>query len=99
MSSSRPPETGTELPDRADLPDDDGASAPGFPQGVGFVDDESEDGTSAYAVSAPPPATAQSAPGQERDADDSASLGRRLADARSRVRPWSAWTLRAKLVA
>src|SRR6476469_6023732 len=41
MSSSRPSDTGTELPDHADLPDADGAIAPDlFSEGVGFRDDD-----------------------------------------------------------
>ena len=49
MSSSRPPEAGTELPDRADLPDDEGAGALDiFPEGVGFRDEGDDPMT--YAV-------------------------------------------------
>jgi len=108
MSSSRPPETGTELPDRADLPDDEGASPLDlFHEGVGFRDDL-DDGTDdrmTYAVPAPAAAPARPADGEDGedgedgDAQARVPLSRRLADARDRVRPWSAWTLRAKLVA
>ena len=104
MSSSRPPEAGTELPDRADLPDDDGAGAPDiFPEGVGFRDETDDPMT--YAVSAPSAATPRpedgvdGVNGVDGDADARVPLGRRLADARGQARPWSAWTLRAKLVA
>ncbi len=44
MSSSRPSDTGIELPDPADLPDADGAIAPDlFSEGVGFRDDDSDE--------------------------------------------------------
>ncbi|WP_020142124.1 cell wall metabolism sensor histidine kinase WalK [Terracoccus sp. 273MFTsu3.1] len=98
MSSSRPPEAGTELPSRADLPDDDGAGAPDiFPEGVGFRDESDDPMT--YAVQAPAADTPRPGAGVDEDADARVPLGRRLADARDQVRPWSAWTLRAKLVA
>ena len=103
MSSSRPPETGTELPDRADLPDDDGASPLDlFHEGVGFRDDldDDTDDRMTYAVPAPAAATGRPEDGEDgEDGDARVPLSRRLADARDQVRPWSAWTLRAKLVA
>ncbi|KRB47364.1 cell wall metabolism sensor histidine kinase WalK [Terrabacter sp. Root181] len=105
MSSSRPPETGTELPDRADLPDDDGASPLDlFHEGVGFRDDldDDTDDRMTYAVPAPAAATARPEDGEDSedgDAEARVPLSWRLADARDQVRPWSAWTLRAKLVA
>src|SRR3954468_2220385 len=90
MSSSRPSETGTELPDRPtplDLPDDDGASAPDlFGEGSDFRDDEERDDTRTFAVSSAQPSAQP-------------TLRERLSNVRQRVRPWSAWTLRAKLVA
>jgi two-component system, OmpR family, sensor kinase len=102
MSSSRRPETGTELPDRADLPDDDGANAPDLaPEGVGFGDDldHDTDGRPAYAVPAPAAVTERPEDGTGGDDETRTPLRQRLADARDQVRPWSAWTLRAKLVA
>src|SRR6476661_8039959 len=102
MSSSRPPEAGTELPDRADLPDDDGATAPDlFPEGVGFRDDLDDDTDERMTYAAPAPAEAAVRPesGQDGEAETRVPLRRRLAHARDQVRPWSAWTLRAKLVA
>jgi two-component system OmpR family sensor kinase len=102
MSSSRPPEAGTELPDRADLPDDDGATAPDlFPEGVGFRDDLDDDTDDRMTYAAPAPAEAAVRPesGQDGEAETRVPLRRRLAHARDQVRPWSAWTLRAKLVA
>src|SRR4051812_11269011 len=91
MSSSRPSDTGTELPDRPsplDLPDDDGASAPdlfgerGAPEGT----PEPGEVPGGYAGSASEPSSQP-------------TLRERLSNVRQRVRPWSAWTLRAKLVA
>ncbi|KRF35730.1 HAMP domain-containing sensor histidine kinase [Terrabacter sp. Soil810] len=108
MSSSRPPETGTELPDRADLPDDDGASPLDlFHEGVGFRDDLDDDTDDRMTYAVPVPAAATGRPEDGEDGEDSEDgdaearvpLSRRLADARDQVRPWSAWTLRAKLVA
>ncbi len=110
MSSSRPSDTGTELPDPADLPDADGATAPDvFSEGVGFRDDDTDeyaapdaprdDRTRAYA------ATPGHGAGHDADHDprspasSTSSVRRRLVGAWDRTRPWSAWTLRAKLVA
>ncbi|HET9633673.1 MAG TPA: HAMP domain-containing sensor histidine kinase [Terrabacter sp.] len=103
MSSSRPsdhaelthPNPPGDRPDPADLPDVDDATEPDvFARGVGFSDASGSSSDS----------------GSARDsgsASDSGSLGEsdrptiqeRLAEVRGRIRPWSAWTLRAKLVA
>ncbi|MGO4663907.1 sensor histidine kinase [Terrabacter sp. 2TAF16] len=101
MSSSRPPEAGTELPDRADLPDDDATAPDLFPEGVGFRDDLDDDTDDRMTYAAPAPAEAAVRPesGQDGEAETRVPLRRRLAHARDQVRPWSAWTLRAKLVA
>jgi len=109
MSSSRRPETGTDLPNRADLPDDDGANAPDLlPEGVGFrdyVDDPGgTNGAAPMTYAVPAPSAAATRPevgeeGEDGDAEARVPLRRRLADARAQLRPWSAWTLRAKLVA
>src|SRR4051794_27560415 len=90
MSSSRPSDTGTELPDRPsplDLPDD-GASAPDLFGELGAPQAEPEAGEvpGGYAGSASEPSAQP-------------TLRERLSNVRQRVRPWSAWTLRAKLVA
>src|SRR3954469_8491678 len=91
MSSSRPSDTGTGLPDPPsplDLPDDDGASAPDLFGELGAPEPEPEPGE---LPGAHPRSTSRPAP--------EPSLRERLSNARRRVRPWSAWTLRAKLVA
>ncbi|GAA2481520.1 HAMP domain-containing sensor histidine kinase [Terrabacter carboxydivorans] len=122
MSSSRPSDTGrvddTDLPDPADLPEDDGSGpADLFPEGVGFSNesDDSDDPTT-YAVGpgqessrGSGSAGSQTSSTGERDETGETgeaggsvsehSLRERWAAARERVRPWSAWTLRAKLVA
>lgn len=108
MSSSRPSDTGhlddTDLPDPADLPEDDGSSvADLFPEGVGFSDAGDHDATT-YAVSpgpvsAVPSGSADSGEPGEPGEPATPSLRERWDAARQNVRPWSAWTLRAKLVA
>ncbi|GAA3692369.1 HAMP domain-containing sensor histidine kinase [Terrabacter ginsenosidimutans] len=109
MSSSRPSDTGhlddTDLPDPADLPEDDGSSvADLFPDGIGFSDADDHDATT-YAVSpgrasaAPAGSAASSETAEPSGSADSPSLRQRWNAARQSVRPWSAWTLRAKLVA
>jgi two-component system OmpR family sensor kinase len=113
MSSSRPSDIGhadTDLPDPADLPEADGAAARDlFADGVGFTDESSRtardtDDTMAYAVS---PGTAPATPAGSAGATSTSgprdpggpTLRERWDATRERVRPWSAWTLRAKLVA
>ncbi|GAB2751302.1 HAMP domain-containing sensor histidine kinase [Terrabacter koreensis] len=112
MSSSRPSDAPVEkfdrperpdLPDPADLPDADGAPAPDLrgPE-VGFTDepaDQRTDDTRTYAVPLAPAAGFPSDAASEEPAEDQRTLRERLADAQDRVRPWAAWTLRAKLVA
>ncbi|MGO4599846.1 sensor histidine kinase [Terrabacter sp. 2RAF25] len=105
MSSSRPSDAFVDRPDPADLPDADGAPAPdlGAPE-VGFTDEPDEpDDTRTYAVPLAPaagfPSEPGSAAGEESAEGEQRSLRERLADVQERVRPWSAWTLRAKLVA
>src|SRR6478752_9306385 len=114
MSSSRPSDTGTELPDPADLPDADGAIAPDlFSEVVGSRDDDSDehaerdapgdDRTRSYAATPGHEAGHRAGHDAAHDprspAASSSSLRQRLVDAWDRTRPWSAWTLRAKLVA
>ncbi|GAB3872918.1 sensor histidine kinase [Terrabacter terrigena] len=109
MSSSRPSDANTDSaesarsldrPDPADLPEADGAPTPDLGSSVGFSDeptDGSADGTRTYAV---PLAPAAGFPLEvDPEEDDRRSLRERVSDARDRARPWSAWTLRAKLVA
>src|SRR6478672_2126059 len=105
MSSSRPSDTGhlddTDLPDPADLPEDDGSSvADLFPEGVGFSDAGDHD-TTTYAVSPGPVSAVPSGSADSGEPGEPAtpSLRERWDAARQNVRPWSAWTLRAKLVA
>lgn len=90
MSSSRPPEaTGVDRPLPGDLPDARGAATPDLvPEPVGLVD---ESGAS-------DPAAAGDPVGED-DAAPRPTVRERLAHAQDQVRPWSAWTLRAKLVA
>src|SRR6478752_8376424 len=110
MSSSRPSDTGTELPDPADLPDADGAIAPDlFSEVVGFRDDDSDEHAEHDAPGDDRTRSSAATPSHDdghdagRDprspASPSSSLRQRLVDAWNRTRPWSAWTLRAKLVA
>src|SRR6476620_8120809 len=114
MSSSRPSDTGTELPDPADLPDADGAIAPDlFSEVVGFRDDDSDehaerdapgdDRTRSYAATPGHEAGHRAGHDAAHDprspAASSSSLRQRLVDAWDRTRPWSAWTLSSKLVA
>jgi two-component system OmpR family sensor kinase len=91
MSSSRPSDAPVDRPDPADLPDPDGAPSPDLaPEGVDFADEpekEPADDQRTYAVRLAPAV------------EPRPSVRRRLADVQDRVRPWSAWTLRAKLVA
>ena len=91
MSSSRPSEsTGTDRPRPADLPDAEGSPAPDLvPEPVGFVD------VAARPQADPSPGDEASSP----DGEPRPSVRQRLAEAQDRVRPWSSWTLRAKLVA
>ena len=104
MSSSRPSDTGIELPDPADLPDADGAIGPDlFSEGVGFRDDDSDE-HAAPGDNRPRPYAATPGDDAGRDgaheARSSACPARALSwTAWDRTRPWSAWTLRAKLVA
>lgn len=109
MSSSRPSDAFVDRPDPADLPDAEGAPTPdlGAPE-VGFTDEPDEpdepDDTRTYAVPLAPAAGFPSEAGSSGDDEEDAetydrSLRQRLSDAQDRVRPWSAWTLRAKLVA
>jgi two-component system, OmpR family, sensor kinase len=96
MSSSRPSEaTGVDRPDPADLPDAEGVPAPDLvPEPVGLVDDS---GSRVPAAAGDPDAAGGP---DSRDADAAgATVRQRLADAQDRIQPWSAWTLRAKLVA
>ncbi|MEW1952563.1 HAMP domain-containing sensor histidine kinase [Terrabacter sp. NPDC080008] len=97
MSSSRPSDASVDRPDPADLPEDDGSSAANlFRDGVGLSDDPDVlDEPAPYAVS---PASGSSAPGAS-PGTARHSLRERWTAARERVRPWSAWPLRAKLVA
>lgn len=113
MSSSRPSETGrvddTDLPGPADLPEDDESGvADLFPEGVGFRDETDEPTT--YAVksgrpsSGPAEVAGPSEAGGTSEATGSpgparSSMRWRWDAVREQVRPWSAWTLRAKLVA
>ncbi|NUO90271.1 MAG: sensor histidine kinase, partial [Dermatophilaceae bacterium] len=95
MSSSRPSEARIDLPDPADLPDVDGVPAPDLRGPEVVFTDEPTDDTRTYAV---PLAPAAGFPSEAAPAEvESPSLRQRLADAQDRVRPWSAWTLRAKL--
>src|SRR6478609_5261098 len=97
MSSSRPPETtdSPSLPDPtpADLPDPaDGALPPDLAVGsVGFTDVDAAADDDGAGESEPAKAASLSAARP--------SARERLAGIRDGVRPWSAWTLRAKLVA
>src|SRR5689334_18141481 len=107
MSSSRPSDGDVDRLDRpgpADLPDADGAPTPDLrgPE-VGFTDEPAHqrtDDARTYAVPLAPAAGFLSdADSSDESAEDRRTLRQRLADAQEQVRPWSAWTLRAKLVA
>ena len=90
MSSSRPPETtGVDRPGPDDLPDAEGAPAPDLvPEPVGLGD---ESGSRVPAAAGDPDTQDVTSPRP--------TVRQRLSDAQDRVQPWSAWTLRAKLVA
>src|SRR5690242_19672481 len=107
MSSSRPsdhaelthPNPPGDRPDPADLPDVDDATEPDvFARGVGFSD---ASGSSSDSGSARDSGSASDSgsPGESDRPTIQARLEERLAEVRGRIRPWSAWTLRAKLVA
>jgi two-component system OmpR family sensor kinase len=97
MSSSRSSDANVGSPDPADLPYAEGASSPDLgPEGVDLTDEQRT-----YTVPLGPAGVPSEAgkDGEDGDAAERRSMRQRLADARDRVRPWSAWTLRAKLVA
>ncbi|WP_374970811.1 ATP-binding protein [Terrabacter sp. BE26] len=107
MSSSRPsenaelsdPRTAAERPLPADLPDADEAAEPDvFARGVGFSDAGDSDGAAGAAGEAAGRPAGDSA-GDSTGPGEGLTLQQHLARLRERVRPWPAWTLRAKLVA